>query len=100
MNDQSMEIDELQKNNTNSEENFSEGDLPAIIESARKEAEQKSQEKCQQDLSKYSACMSEHNAKMAEYNTCLTKRSDPNYLGYRPICLEPYNHCFKPSCAF
>lgn len=57
------------------------------------ENEQRQKEQCQEDINKYTICMSKYNSEMAEYNSCLSE-------GKMSYCSKPFSFCYKPSCAY
>lgn len=100
INDQSAKIDDLQKDNTGTQNNLSSAGIQSIIKSSIEKTNREDQENCQKDLSEYNTCLSEYNSKMAEYNSCLSESSDPNSWRYKSFCSKPSNYCFKPACAY
>jgi uncharacterized protein YaaR (DUF327 family) len=100
INNQSVKIDDLQKENTSTQNDLSSAGIQSIIQSSIDKTDRENKEKCQQDLSEYNTCLSEYNSKMAEYNSCLSESSDPNSWRYKSFCSKPSNYCFKPVCAY
>lgn len=59
------------------------------------EIEQKQQ--CQEEINRYTTCMSKYNSEMSEYNTCMTEKVFNEWK----ICIKPINLCgIKPFCAY
>ncbi|MDO9231372.1 MAG: hypothetical protein Q7U36_02710 [bacterium] len=65
----------------------------ATSQSYYDEHKQRQQQQCQEDINKYTICMSKYNSEMAEYNSCLSE-------GKMSYCSKPFSFCYKPICAY
>ncbi|KKS41862.1 MAG: hypothetical protein UV61_C0001G0088 [Candidatus Gottesmanbacteria bacterium GW2011_GWB1_43_11] len=54
-------------------------------------------QRCQDEINKYTTCMTEYNSKMIEYNSCETEKLTNAYK----YCYKPMNLCgLKPFCSY
>lgn len=66
-------------------------------ESTLDKYQRESRQRCQEETSRYTVCLSEYNLKVNEYNECLSEQVTNEWK----FCYKPINSCgFKPFCAY